>query len=272
MRVSLVPIAIIALLSSNVLAQNANSIRESRTLHVATAAGLPLEVETRNGSIEIVRSDSTEMVVTATVWAKTKEEVDKIKVGAANDPNAGNVVKVTFPQETLTNEGCSLRIEIPRAKNVTATTGNGAITASGMSGIATLQTSNGAVVVRDLNGSAKIVTSNGPVTLELADAASGPVNVESSNGKVEVVVGSGFNGTVDMATTNGRVTYPKSAKPAQPPSQGAAWGKDSAVVTLGSGGDSSKIRSSNGEIQIRLASEPGAGSGAHPGPKDPGRH
>lgn len=281
---TLVSAALFAILSPLAIAQQ---IEETRHHRIPVAQGIPLKVMTRNGDIEIVRTDSTEMVITAVARAKTKERLALIQFSATSTAADGSNVHVDFPPpEKGQSEACSLRIELPKANGIMATTSNGGITCYGMAGNAEFVTSNGAISVEKQDGPvqattsngavtiklasapAKVRTSNGPVTFTLLDSASAPFDLETSNGAVSVILSPAYTGIVDLATSNGRITFPQDASAKKKPENapGKGWGASSAKFTRGTGTEESRIRTSNGAIDVSVGS-----TAAEDAPQPPAR-
>ncbi|MBX3389947.1 MAG: DUF4097 family beta strand repeat protein [Phycisphaeraceae bacterium] len=249
-------------------APSADKITETRELKVATAPGLPLTVKTSNGSIEVIPTDSSELRIKATVYAKHKERLEAVRISASNDPATGNDIRVDFP-ESAQGEGCSLVIEVPGAKNVNLSASNGALSIRGTAGIASLDTSNGGVVVKDHDGDATVRTSNGAVTVA---SLSGRVSITSSNGPVQlsgsahpfqiqttngpVTVGfdRAFSGVVSIATSNGTISAPNSAKVLSD-SGNKGWDEATMKISIGEGTETSSIRTTNAPVKIRSAAD-----------------
>ncbi|MBY0113901.1 MAG: hypothetical protein K2Y21_13875 [Phycisphaerales bacterium] len=248
-------------------------VRETRNLKIAASAGQPISVSTRNGSVSIVPSDGDHLVITAELQAKTKEDLEKIHVEASNDTGKGSAVKVDFPDvKNLNGMGCSLRIEVPRAKGVTVSTSNGPIDVEGMQGHAVLETSNGPVTIEhhegevaietsnapvdasEVRGQLTIETSNGPVHVTLADGASEKFTVETSNAPVELIVPRSYNGVLAVETSNAKISFPSDSNINKKPS-GKGWGSTEGVATFGKGGTESSIETSNGSVTISYAGE-----------------
>ncbi|MFN9975495.1 MAG: hypothetical protein ACK58T_36945, partial [Phycisphaerae bacterium] len=127
--------------------------KETRTLKVTASAGQPLKVSTRNGGVTVVQGTTDQMVVTAELYAKTKDDLAKIEIEASNDSDNGSAVHVKFPDpKQMSNMGCALTIEMPRAKGVTIEATNGPIVSSEMAGTAGLETRTGPGMMRPLGG------------------------------------------------------------------------------------------------------------------------
>lgn len=259
--------ALAALVVSVSCVLGVETFKETREVKVATPPGVPLTVSTANGGIEVVHTDSSEMLVKATVSAKSKERLDAIRIVAANNPASGNDVRVEFPAAAKGDqEGCSLVIEVPRATSVNLKTTNGRISMSGTAGSAKLESSNGGVVIKGHDGEADISTSNGPVTVSAVSGAltvatrnapvtlervGAPFRVATSNGPVEVRLSSGFTGVITLATSNGRIDFPADAK-VESQSGNKGLGNAETKISIGSGSDTSSVRTSNGPIQVKI--------------------
>lgn len=273
MRSSMLWLAPVVAIVSFQAAANWEPVRETRNLKITASAGEPISVSTRNGSVSIVPSDGDHLVITAELQAKTKEDLEKIHVGASNDTGKGSAVKVEFPDvKNLNGMSCSLRIEVPRAKGVTVSTSNGPIDVEGMQGRAVLETSNGPVTIENhegevaietsngpvevsgVRGEIAIDTSNGPVTMTLADGASEKFTIETSNAPVELIVPRSYNGVLAVETSNAKISFPSDSNITKKPSS-KGWGSAEGVATFGKGGAGSSIETSNGSVTISYAGE-----------------
>lgn len=243
--------------------------KETRTIQLTASAGQPLIVSTRNGGVTVVRGQTDQVVITAEVYGKTKEEIESIKIEAKNDSVRGSTINVKFPDpKRLGSMGCSLRIEMPRAEGVSIEASNGPIAISEMAGKAVLETSNGPVTVAghggsvsietsnapveatDVSGSVVIETSNGPVHLQLHEAASEKFVIETSNAPVEVAVSRAFGGILGVETSNGNISFPAESNVTKKP-ETRGYGNVSGQATFGKGGPVCSIETNNGPVKIR---------------------
>lgn len=273
MRSSMLWLAPVVAIVSFQAAANWEPVRETRNLKITASAGEPISVSTRNGAVSIVPSDGDHLVVVAELQAKTKEDLEKIHVGASNDTGKGSAVKVEFPDvKNLNGMGCSLRIEVPRAKGVTVSTSNGPITVEGMQGHAVLETSNGPVTIEEHEGEITIETSNapveakgvherlavqtsnGPVRVSLAEAAGERFSIETSNAPVELVVPRQYNGVLGVQTSNAQISFPPDSNVTKAPS-GKGWGTTNGTATFGKSGPVSSIETSNGNVTVSYVGE-----------------
>jgi DUF4097 and DUF4098 domain-containing protein YvlB len=263
----LVPVALVC--TQAVAVGDWNVEKETRTLKMTASAGQPLTVHTRNGGVTVVQGTADEVVITAEVYAKNKEDLSKVQIEAANDAAKGSSVHVKFPDGKRSDVmGCSLRIEMPRAKGVTIETSNGPIVLEQMAGKAVLETSNGPVTVTkhdgsvaietdnapveasDVTGAVAIETSNGPVEVNLHESATEKFVIETSNAPVTVTVPSSFNGILGVETSNGNIAFPSDSEITKKPSS-RGYGDVSGQATFGKGGPVCTIETSNGPVQIR---------------------
>eukprot|EP01026_Neomeris_dumetosa_P057485 TRINITY_DN52956_c0_g1_i1.p3 TRINITY_DN52956_c0_g1~~TRINITY_DN52956_c0_g1_i1.p3 ORF type:complete len:280 (-),score=12.22 TRINITY_DN52956_c0_g1_i1:569-1408(-) len=244
--------------------------KETRELQVAHASGTGVDVQTRNGSIQVLASEVDMVEIDAELKAITQERLDATQVLASRLDDGTLYLRVEWPEGGRKgSEGCNFVIRLPDAYGTTLVSSNGALTVSGLKGQADLRTSNGRIEVKshegnvkadtsngpvklhDVAGAAEIDTSNGSVTVHLHDAANGPVNVRTSNGSVKVVVGPAFAGELAASTSNGSVRLVGFE-----PGEIASKGRRSCTLQARSSvnpdlaGEASRIRSSNGSITV----------------------
>lgn len=249
---------------SSITAKRAQSVVEP---HVD---GTALEVISRNGAVEIAVDPSLrEVLIEANFRASgdTIEEADaRVASMSIRTERAGGrlIVAPAITGNWEPNDACSFTIRLPQVNGVSVDTKNGAVTLDGTSGPALLvtsngpitvsdhagaldlRTSNGAVSVTDTTDRVDVTTSNGSVRLSLTDSAPGPVNVVTSNGSVTLSVGPSFAAAFNLRTSNGRITVIDSEGTERVRSSGGL-----VTTQLGTGGESSTIRTSNGKITIR---------------------
>lgn len=161
-----------------------------------------IEVEARNGSIEIVGDEGASAVsIVAEIKAQTQARAEGVLIVADRGPDGALKIQAIWPEgKPLNNEGCSFEVNLPDADGVMATTSNGSIEISGLGGLAKLQSSNGRVQVMGHSGPVEAGTSNGRI--EVSDA-SGPVDAKTSNGRIEL---EDVMGPVSARTSNGSVS------------------------------------------------------------------
>lgn len=233
------------------------------TVAFPPAGAAPLGVRSSNGSIAVASGDGDQIVVNATIKARTRERADATQIVASLSPEGVYLIEARWPTPRAGNEGCSFDVATPPVSGVVLDTSNGGVTLSGLSGSARLDSSNGAIVVKGFAGeitadtsigaisifdaTARVAadTSNGPIRVEMASASAGPVRLDTSNGSIDLVVGSGFAGTLTASTSNGSVSI------LAPGASAVQAGKRSGSATFGVGGEPSTLSTSNGSITVR---------------------
>lgn len=195
-----------------------------------------LDVETRNGSIEVVcEAQRDDVTIAGERRARGKSYDDAlavaegIEIEAAPDAARPGVLRVAARCEGIDPDrgpGASFRIAMPRGAALRLSTGNGTVEVRSAAGEVDVRTSNGRVMLTDIEGNVRAETSNGAV---FARNVTGDVDLRSSNGRIELVgVGKAH---VRAATSNGSI---------------------SAVAVRGN----VHLRSSNGRIELQCAELP----------------
>jgi hypothetical protein len=260
------------------------AFRETRTITSEYRPGMPLRVDTRNGSIEVRRADVPEVRITARLRARTEDRLRGTRIVAGRETDGTLYVGVRWAYERrYGNEGCSFEILVPEASGLRLETSNAPIRVAGTSGTADLDTSNGEIVAEDHAGELQARTSNGPIRLRrvggdvvartsngpievveasgpveadtsnarvvirLDDAATGPIRAATSNGRIDLDVGAGFRGDLRIETSNGRIRVD--------PDRGVrllSMSRDAARIRIGEPGPLSTAVTSNGSVSIRI--------------------
>jgi hypothetical protein len=263
-----------------------STVSDTRTIEVAHVSGTPVDVRTANGAVKVEAKAVDKVRVVATVRAQTQERLDATQVKVERLADNTLSVSVAWPDDRRrASEGVSFDIAVPDAAGVKVKTSNGSISIAGLTGEAVLEssngrvgvdghagavkidTSNGAVNVKDVSGPVwaessnggvelvrvgtpvKVDTNNGSVRVTLRDEATGPVKIDSSNGPVTLAVGPSFTGELGMDTSNGSVKVEDLAA-ASIVSMGKSSGRIR-VGGVGSGGEESRIDTSNGAITVK---------------------
>jgi len=179
----------------------------SETLRCRLAPHGLLDVETRNGSVEVRGGEGDEVVVETTLRVRAgsddeaRELARRVRV-QVNETSEGARVALVVPEDLRDQIQASagLRIAAPARARVNVRTSNAAVTTRHLRGPSEVRTSNGRVEAEGIRGAFTVDTSNGAVDLREVD---GPVSVETSNGAVDVRE-SGF--PLGVVTSNGAVT------------------------------------------------------------------
>lgn len=201
---------------------------EERVLTTHATEGMGLEIRTENGSVSVVADPSRKDVqvkATLTATADTQEEAQarlrEVKVNFYDREDGVLEISPEFPQGRWNNEGCSLAVLVPRARNVTVRTTNGSVQLTALKGKADVESSNGNVTVVGQDGDVRVRTSNGSIkvdkpfagvdvvtsngALELTSVR-GSVNAKTSNGAVRLTAAAGFAGPFKLKSSNGSAT------------------------------------------------------------------
>jgi len=244
--------------------------KESRRLEVPHVVGSRLRVRTENGGVVVDTAPGPSVVVVADLFATTAERLAAAKVVSVREGNGTLSFDVEWPSGRRPSEGCAFRVTVPDAKGVVVESSNGAIEVRGdaivggarletSNGSVTVQTRNDAVVAHTHNGAVKVTGTHRTVEAESSNGAieavvgEGPARLKTSNGRVRLALGSAFKGAIDAETSNGAIETPglegRSDVTIDRPS------KRRAHVVVGSGGEPSTIRTSNGSVVVSAGSK-----------------
>lgn len=201
-------------------------VQRTGTITPAEDARVVLDVENRNGSISVERSEGKSVEVVADFKTLDEERADGVGLELGHDAKTGVLrVRAVWPggepkRTRGGTESVAFTIKVPRTDGVRLESQNGSLTVKSLAGEARLTTANGSVKathhagavyaessngrieVRDVDGDVEATTDNGEIIVE---DARGRVSAESSNGHLEVSLGSGSPGPVDLRTGNGSV-------------------------------------------------------------------
>jgi len=297
MRRPVVLLAVVALAGCEVNLNSEGIVsRETKRFEVT---GIPeVILDTFDGTIEIHSWDRNEVEVEVERRAMEQRLVDDMTVTAEQDGNRV-VVKVTRPGREDGFSGVQigvhfspsarLRVALPRNSQLTAVSGDGAITIEDVTGKITLNTSDGSVrasrvggeiFVRSgdgairmdrVEGSLDVETEDGSITLNArpttlrartsdgtirlevgADSVmSGDWDVQTGDGSVILTLPPGFNGVLDAETRDGvvRANYPALGD-AERVGEDRDERRRTLQATLGTGGRTLRVRTGDGSIRI----------------------
>lgn len=181
-----------------------------------------LELQNRNGSIEIVGWDRNTIDVSGTKFAPSTNRLEEIKISV--NVSGNNVsIATEWPKDSWHGSyGAKYIIRAPRQTTVTrtqttngsvsvedleggghVTSTNGRISMARDTGDYDVQTSNGAIEFEECSGSERAHTTNGAVRGRLK---AGSVDSESTNGSIDLTLMQPSNGQrIRASTTNGSV-------------------------------------------------------------------
>ena len=218
-----------------------------------------VDVDIFNGKIDITGSDTSTVRVQARIT-----RADRVDYSATQFGSSVQVSATRSGSSRLNSPDVSLNITAPSNSTLVLRTSNGAIEIRDFEAGAQVDTTNGRIVVSGLSGDLDAETSNG--TIEVS-GFTGSANLETSNGTIR------FNGTLvsgsenEMSTSNGSVTVDLPADAGIELDASTSNGSVSSDLpitigpggsgqnhlegTIGDGGASLQVRTSNGSIRIR---------------------
>jgi hypothetical protein len=168
-----------------------------------------LVVEMFNGGIDVVAKPerTVEVHVTKRGSGNTEEianeQLKNVEVTMAQE---GETIRVQARKKEEKREehggaGASAELQVPAGAILELRTGNGPVTATGVTGEKNIHTSNGAIRVKGNTGSVHLVTKNGPISV---DGGKGPIELDTKNGAIEVRC---QDAMVTAHTSNGSVHF-----------------------------------------------------------------
>ncbi len=220
-----------------------------------------LEVDISNGKITVLLSDEFQSImITATI-----RNPGGVYYLAGQDGDTVAVVADVQKRIAIFRRpgGVDVQALVPRNTEVQLKTSNGRIAVEGIVGSLIAESSNGRINLSDVHGDAEVKTSNGSIEITgfsgqvKARTSNGGISVTgkldpgsqnsltTSNGNVEVTLVDTDGTELDAATNNGRISSEL------PITTTGSLGEDRLVGTIGAGGSSLKIETSNGSITIR---------------------
>ncbi len=177
---------------------NSNRYREDFSYDYKLAPGGRLNVESFNGSIEVVGWDSDAVQVRGTKSASRQEVVKELSIDAKGD--SGEVRLRAVRPTPNCNCGVSFIIKVPRKTRIErASTSNASLRLESIDAEARVQTSNGSIKIWDVSGDLEATTSNASIE---AEKLSGSAVLRTSNGRIH---GDGIRGTLEAKTNNASI-------------------------------------------------------------------
>ena len=217
------------------------------------AQGGSVEIRNTNGQIRVEPGDGGTVEVVATRSARAGSDED-----ARNALKRIEIVETIAPNRVeLDSSGGGIGFEInvskkvdyvvrlPKWANVTLQTTNGEIVATGIAGAFHAETTNGPIKATAIEGAVRMETTNGDVTLEIDKVADGGVTCDTTNGSVDLTLPSTAKAAFDVQTNNGGID------PSGLDLTIADQSRRSLRATVGGGGPTIKLETTNGEIRLR---------------------
>jgi DUF4097 and DUF4098 domain-containing protein YvlB len=231
--------------------------KEIRTESFTLPTSYRLEINTFNGSIHVSEGEGPQVIVVATISQPkqltydARVEGDTLKITAEvteahTTPSPGVTLNITAPP----NAGLDLRSSNGRIAVEGVGTGgdietsNGSISLERVEGLYVVNTSNGRVVLSDVSGSFGVHTSNGSIQFDGRLDPDTNTLLRTSNGGITFIVGEDADVEIDAETNSGdiEVAYPL---------DNATVSAEKVFGTLGTGSTKVRLRTANGDINIR---------------------
>ena len=181
-----------------------------------------LELDNRNGSIEIIGWDRNTIDVSGTKFAPSSDRLKQIKINVSVSGNTASIA-TEWPRDSWHGSyGAKYTIRAPRQTTLArAQTTNGSVSIEDLEGGGLVnstngrismardtgdydvRTSNGAIEFEECSGSERAHTTNGAVRGRLK---AGSIDSESTNGSIDLTLMQPSNGQrIRAATTNGGI-------------------------------------------------------------------
>jgi hypothetical protein len=240
-----------------------------------TVSGTPdVTVGTFDGSIEIRPWDKPEVDVVIEKHGKSKAATDAIEIRAEHD---GNRVTVEARLPDAPGHGfgihfndsrsAKLIVSLPRASNVVAKSGDGAIDIERIDGRVQLQSGDGSIRATDIGGDLDVHTGDGSITVAgklaglRAHSGDGSVrihltegstpasdwDISTGDGSVTLEIPDGFAAELDAHTGDGGI----SMHDVTLSNVTGRIGKSSLRGRLGNGGHNVRVRTGDGAITLK---------------------
>jgi DUF4097 and DUF4098 domain-containing protein YvlB len=221
---------------------------EVRTL--TGAATGRLEANTSNGSIAVTGTSRRDVSIQARVIAYAGSMADARELAGDVDVTLdGGRIRATGPRNSglMRRSGwhVSYRVEVPSQYDLSLDTSNGSVNVTDVKGTIDTESSNGSLRLTNLAGRVSARTSNGSVEVQVSGSRwdGDGLTVVTSNGSARLDVPESYNANLIVGTSNGRINldFPVTV-------QGTIGRR--LETTLGSGGPTLEVRTSNGSVRV----------------------
>lgn len=235
----------------------AQGTEEFRWTGVVTAGG-SVEVRGINGGIDAGPASGAEVEVVTVKRSKRSGHLSRVKIEVV-EHDGGVTICAVYPGGECAADGSELgdtedaRVEVsfdvrvPRGVDLDASTVNGKIVATSLTGSVEAATVNGAIDVTAA-GTVEARTVNGDIDASTgATSWNGTLSFKTVNGAITVTMPAGANALVDAKTVNGglETDFPLTIH------AGRGRGPRSIEGTIGSGGGELELKTVNGAIRLR---------------------
>ncbi len=219
---------------------------EVRDLRESGASRLEV-LDNANGSISVTGSSRRDISVQARVVATAESASDARSLARDVSITLDNGrIRASGPDnERRRSWSVSYRVEVPSSFDVTLETSNGSVAVEGVRGRIDMESSNGSVRLTDVGGRVNARTSNGSVHVTLTGRRweGDGMTVITSNGSARLDLPEDYNAHLIAGTNNGSLNLDIPV---------TVQGRVSKRIetTLGSGGATIEMRTSNGSLRI----------------------
>lgn len=222
---------------------------EVRELTMGSAGSLAVDASPNGGiSVEGAARSDVHVRARVTATAATRARAREIAAAVRVQPS-GDRIESDGPTGLGRRESWSVsyRIAVPRQMGLQLRTVNGGIAVRNVEGRIEVETSNGGVKLAGVAGDVRGRTTNGGVAVDLDGPAwhGEGLDVETSNGGVTIAIPDGYSARLEAGTVNGGL---RSDFPATTTADGRR--RRTFEATLGSGGATIRVRTSNGGVRI----------------------
>lgn len=139
-----------------------------------------------------------------------------------------------------------MRVRVPDGVKTVARSTNGGISAEGLSSEVDASTTNGDVNIRTSGGYVNATTTNGSISASLGRLTSDePMRFTTTNGSVTLFAPPSLSADLEMATVNGGLSSEF------PITMTGRFPRKSIKATLGQGGRSIIVRTTNGDVSLK---------------------
>jgi Toastrack DUF4097 len=211
-----------------------------------------------NGGIDVKGWDHKEIRVQALVRAWDTDESDAADVLSRITIRTDGVIEPDGPRNRHeAHWAVSFRLMVPEKSNVELDTSNGGISVTGVTGDLRLHTNNGGLSLEDVGGDVRGRTTNGGIHVALKGKSwqGDGLDLRTTNGGINVEMPAGYSADLEARTVNGGVSSDVGSRREL---RGDRDGKR-IRATLGDGGATLHLETTNGGIRLREAREKAPG-------------
>lgn len=215
--------------------------------NLTMAAPSTLAVSVGNGGVTIDGTSRTDVSIRVRIiaQARTTDAARALASQVAVLTTDGRVSADGPRSRDRESWWVSYQIEAPRRTNVDADTSNGSVAISSMDGTIRAESDNGSVRLDGVSGDVRARTSNGSVNIQLSGSSWSGAGLDAvtSNGSLRVAMPRDYNAHLVASTNNGSLRMDR------PVTVQGRIGRD-IDTTLGKGGATLRLRTSNGSLTI----------------------